>query len=242
MAESNVTETSLPVLPAPIVFIPYIVFPINISALLSISSAGIPVPYIISPSVVGIGVNSSAKRNAFKFDSSIVYPPIRPPSNKTFEPVICPSFLNFNISPTDTPSFVTNKPPTLPPVKLSADAVTSPFAFTLKLVDDMNRSFPVAEPLMKKLFDDNASSVILNPPIVPALAVIVPCIVTSPFGDKWKFDELISMLPFEPLIYCDFFVPTKNLSTSIRALEPLTNNSLDMLSQTNCASDEPLPK
>ena len=140
--------------------------------------------------MLAIVVNSSAKRYAFKFDASIVYPPIRPPSNKTFEPVICP--------------------------------------FDFKI----NSSFE------EFICVDKIS----NPPIVPALAVIVPCIVTSPFGDKWKFDELISMLPFEPLIYCDCFVPTKNLSTSIRALEPLTNNSLDMLSQTNCASDEPLPK
>ena len=43
---------------------------------------------------------------------------------------------------------------------------------------------------------------IVNPPIAPAVAVIVPCIVTSPVLSRWNLEELISILPSEPLIYC----------------------------------------
>ena len=39
----------------------------------------------------------------------------------------------------------------------------------------------------------------LNPPISPAVALIIPDIVTLPSGVKWKFDELISMLSKAPL-------------------------------------------
>ena len=50
---------------------------------------------------------------------------------------------------------------------------------------------------------------ISKPPILPASAVIVPDITTSPSGCKWKLDELISMLPFEPLKNCES-LPKKN--------------------------------
>ena len=44
-----------------------------------------------------------------------------------------------------------------------------------------------------------SSESIVNPPIAPALAVTVPCIVTLPELSKWKLLELISTKPFEPL-------------------------------------------
>ena len=66
------------------------------------------------------------------------------------------------------------KPPILPPVNNTCEPVISPLAFTLKLVVDMNLWSPVAEPLIKKFVPLKAWSSVVNPPIKPALAVIVP--------------------------------------------------------------------
>ena len=126
-------------------------------------------------------------------------PLIFPPVNKTCEPVICPLSFSFSISPTDTVPSATDKPPTSPPCNDKSDALTTPWASTEKPDDDINNSAPVAAPLMKKLSEDKALLVILNPPMVPAFAVIVPAIITFPAASRWKLLELISIFPLLPL-------------------------------------------
>ena len=58
-----------------------------------------------------------------------------------------------------------------------------PLAFTLKLVVDINLSLPLAAPLIKKLEPLREWSSEENPPINPALAVIVP-IKVAPLAIK----------------------------------------------------------
>ena len=159
----------------------------------------------------------------FISSASIVNPPTFPPVNNTDEPVICPLSFSLRIEPTDISPDDTFNPPTEPPVKSKAEAVTSPLAFTLKLVDDINLLFPVAEPLMKKLVDDKASFVILNPPIEPSSAVTLPLITTLPALSKWKLDELISIFPFEPLTNC-VEEPKKKPDEDINILSPSNDN------------------
>ena len=148
-------------------------------------------------------------------------PPIVPPVNKTFEPVICPLSFSCKTEPTETLFAEISIPPIAPPVKSSAEAVTSPLAFTLKFVDDINLLLPVAEPLIKKFAEDKASSVISNPPMVPSFAVTFPLMITLPSLSRWKLDELISMLPFEPLTNWDK-LPKKNLGVCIFTELPLS--------------------
>ncbi len=50
---------------------------------------------------------------------------------------------------------------------------------------------------------------IVHPPISPAVAETVPCMVAFP-PLKWNWDEDISILPPLPLIYCEVSLPTKN--------------------------------
>ena len=79
-----------------------------------------------------------------------------------------------------------------------------------------------------KLVAVKLSEPILNPPIVPpASAVIVPCITTSPSGCRWKLLDVISILPFEPLIKLPASsLPKKNLDvlTSKDALLSFTGS------------------
>ena len=49
--------------------------------------------------------------------------------------------------------------------------------------------------------------------MLPAVAVIVPLMLTSPSGDKWKLLELISILPLLPLTNCEV-LPKKNSSVT----------------------------
>ena len=155
----------------------------------------------------------------FISSASIVNPPIFPPVNKTDEPVICPLSFSLRTEPTAIWPSVTVKPPTEPPVKSKAEAVTSPLAFTLKLDDDMKKLFPVEEPLIKKLAEERASLVILNPPIEPSLAVTLPLIITLPLLSKWKLEELISMLPSLPLTNWEG-PPKKKPDEDINILSP----------------------
>ena len=99
----------------------------------------------------------------------IVNPPIVPPSNKTFEPVNCPLSLSLN-SPLelDIALLFNTNPPIVPPVNKTREPVIFPEPLKIK---DLSG-------------DATASDVIVNPPMLPASAVIVPCIVTSPVRDK----------------------------------------------------------
>ena len=58
--------------------------------------------------------------------ASILKPPILPPVNNTCEPVIWPVSFNFNMSPTDTVPSATANPPTDPPIRDNAEALTIP--------------------------------------------------------------------------------------------------------------------
>ena len=80
-----------------------------------------------------------------------------------------------------------------PPITPSL-ALIAPCAFTWNPLDDitkfvLSKFVPVALPLKKKVgvgcvpLNIEVGS-ILNPPIFPASAVIVPCITTSPSGVK----------------------------------------------------------
>ena len=75
-------------------------------------------------------------------------------------------------------------------------------------------NFNVEPPLFDK------SLPIVNPPISPAAAVIVPDITTSPSDCRWKLLELISILPFEPLTNCES-PPKKNFGVWIVTWLPL---------------------
>ena len=73
---------------------------------------------------------------------------------------------------------------------------------------------------------------------IVALAPIIK-LPSPPFaaGSKWKIDELISMLPSEPLMNCVSEVPTKNLSVLTSKIPPLSVvniRCLSSLSPINC--------
>ncbi len=76
-----------------------------------------------------------------------------------------------------------------PPVNKTLDPVMSPLPFTLNFEADIKKPVGAAAPDIKKLFPDNECDVIVNPPILPAVAVIVPAIITSPDDDKKKLLE-----------------------------------------------------
>ena len=74
---------------------------------------------------------------------------------------------------------------------------------------------------------------ISNPPIWPAVAVIVPDISTLPALSKWKFDELISICSLEPLMNCVVVFPTKNESACTSNTDGLVLNFREPLAPTN---------
>ena len=117
---------------------------------------------------------------------------IFPPVNKTLEPVTWPLSFNFNISPTDIVPSATTNPPTSPPSKDKAEAVTIPLAFTLKEEAEINKSSSVAEALIKKLSVDKASSVKLKAAILPPLnRTFDPVISPLDFNTKLSLVEFI---------------------------------------------------
>ena len=130
--------------------------------------------------------------------------PILPPVNNTLLPVISPDafILNFdadiknslfsadpdkkNPDPVIASRVIAN-PPMFPvvafmlpviltePLNNADEAVTSPFALTLNFDDDIKKSLPVALPDIEKLDPlDNELLLIVNPPILPAVAAMVP--------------------------------------------------------------------
>ena len=136
-------------------------------------------------------------------ESVILHPPIAPafavivPDRVAFDAVIVPFALTLKLDadikkslPVADPlkknplpviaSCVIPNPPILPafavivPDKVAFDAVIVPSALTLKLDEDIKKSLPVADPLKKNPVPDMASLVIVNPPILPAVALIVP--------------------------------------------------------------------
>ena len=112
-----------------------------------------------------------------------VNPPISPPENNTLDPVICPEALITKLLSVDAILIESNSnPPMVPPSNNTLDAVIWPDA-------PFNFNVPAVE---------SKSSPIVNPPISPAAAVIVPDIVTLPSGVKWKLEDEISILPLLP--------------------------------------------
>ena len=131
-----------------------------------------------------------------------------------------PLDFNFNISPTDIVPSLTDNPATSPPVNDKAEALTIPLASTEKPDDEINNSVLVAAPLMKKLSELKASVDIVNPPISPVVAVMLPATTTSPLELKWKLLELISIMLLLPLMNCVVWFPTKKASVFTSRLVP----------------------
>ena len=67
---------------------------------------------------------------------------------------------------------------------------------------------------------------ISKPPILPSVAFTLPTTI-SPSGFTWNLEELISILPFEPLTNWES-PPKKNLSPNMFTLEPLKNTLSDL--------------
>ena len=154
--------------------------------------------------------------------ASIVNPPIVPPVNKTFEPVICPLSFSFKIVPTDIVPSETTRPPISPPSNERPDAVTWPPAETLKLLEDIKETGSltfVDEDISYAVPELNFVSPIVSPPISPSAAVTLPDIITLPSLSKWKFEELISILPKEPLTNW-VGEPKKKAEDDIKTLSP----------------------
>ena len=128
-------------------------------------------------------------------------PPIVPPLNNTSEPVTWPLSFNFNISPTDIVPSATANPPTSPPSRDRADAVTIPWAFTLNEEAEINKSWPVAEALIKKLSVDKASLDKLKAAILPPWNnTCEPVISPLAFTLKLLLDIKNSLFSAPPLI------------------------------------------
>ena len=153
--------------------------------------------------------------------SLIVNPAILPPVNNTLLPVTSPFPLTLNfeddiknwVPPVADPeiktplpviaSRVIANPPMFPvvafmlpvtltePLNNADEAVTSPFALTLNLLELIKKSFPVAEPDIKKLVPlDKVLLLIVNPAILPPVNnTLLP--VTSPFPLTLNLLELI---------------------------------------------------
>ena len=119
---------------------------------------------------------------------------------------------NLKVEPAFISSASIVNPPITPPLNKTAEPVICPVA-------PFSRKVPALE---------FKSSPIVNPPISPSAAVIVPVIVTSPLDDRWKLEELISMLPSEPLINCAV-LPKKNFGVAkvtelpLRVVSPVLN-------------------
>ena len=139
-------------------------------------------------------------------------PPILPPSNKTFEPVICPD--DFNNKPLELISEdVNTNPPILPPVKSTDEPVISPVDFTLNgalplafrdaappknlvsPIDDKPVNFPPVDLCIE-------SDPIIQFAINPALAVNTPSI-TAPLAINVPLDDTAK---FEPNLTKNGFV------------------------------------
>ena len=181
--------------------------------------------------------------------SLIVKPPILPPVNNTLLPVTSPFPLILNLleliknwvpvvaePEIKTPepviaSRVIANPPIFPvvalmlpvtdtePLNRADDAVTSPEAFTLNLLELIKKSLFCADPEIKNPDPVIAFWVISNPPILPVAAVIFPDIVTLPAASKLKFEELITSLPLLPLMYW-LLSPKKNLGVTKLMFDP----------------------
>ena len=115
--------------------------------------------------------------------------------------------------------------------RLSGSTINEPDANNNEEADicplDLNIIFSFSEFIL--------DSDIWNPPILPSAASIVPVMVTSPLGSKWKLLELISIVPPDALINWVVSEPTKNafvlISNSdgsdlnLKKLSVLANNS-----------------
>ena len=88
------------------------------------------------------------------------------------------------------------------------------------LEEDIKYWFPVAEPLMKKLlWLLNVLLEIVNDAILPPVNKTEEPVIL-PSDCKWNLEELISILPFEPLTNCAS-LPKKNLDVKILTFELL---------------------
>ena len=69
------------------------------------------------------------------------------------------------------------------PLNNAFDAVISPEAFTLKLLELIKKPFPVAEPDKKNPEPVIASRVIAKPPMLPVVAFMFPVTLTDPLNN-----------------------------------------------------------
>ena len=128
--------------------------------------------------------------------------------NKAFEAVTAPAGVTWNLDEdikyvaSEAPSKL-NEVPCLSCVPLILNPAISPAKAVI--VPDIETAEAVICPLAPFSFNVPAvelkSSPIVNPPSSPPAAVIIPLIVTLPSEVRWKLEELISILPFEPLMY-----------------------------------------
>ena len=114
-------------------------------------------------------------------------PPVAEPEIKTPLPVIA--------------SCVIAKPPMFPVVALilpvtdtepenkADEAVTSPFAFTLNLLELIKNSLFCADPEIKNPEPVIASRVIAKPPMLPVVAFMLPVTLTEPLNNA---DEAVT--------------------------------------------------
>ena len=203
--------SSLPIDQPPIV--PDVDFNTPVFVTLNGAEANVPWPNWIpvSPSAIKISVPvpndidlplaSNVKFVAVNVLPLIVNPAICPlvavtlPVIWAADAVIWPlAPFNFNVPEEASKSVPILNPPIVPvwavilPVICALEAVICPLA-----PFNLNALLPPAEL--------DKSSPIVNPPIVPVVAETFPDITTLPLLSKWKLLELISIFPFEPLIY-----------------------------------------
>ena len=148
--------------------------------------------------------------------ASIVNPPIVPPLNRTFEPVICPFDFSLRFS---SLSFISDDTISNPPIE--ADTVVSkPSAVIDELgvvaADGTAILSAVIAPCTVKVLFTNCKN--WPAPLLPN-SIAEP--VTSPCLVRWNFDELISMFPLEPLIKFVVVFPKKKRGDSKTILLPL---------------------
>ena len=160
------------------------------------------------------------------------------------EPVIVVALATHNCPPTAfTDSFskvvVLNVPLILTfsnsAVPFPSDEIFHPFAKPSALIDEDEFVSVDAAPSIRAgvlMFSTVKSDRIV------ALAPIIK--LPSPLfalGSKWNIEELISIFPSEPLIYCWFKLPIKNLSVLTSKIPPAAvenTRCLASLSPTNC--------
>ena len=155
----------------------------------------------------------------FISSASIVNPPIVPPLNKTFEPVICP--LDFNLRLLSL-SFISADVISNPPIE--AETVVSK---PVEAIEELGVGAADGTAILSAVIAPWTVNVLFtnckNCP-EPLLPNSIDEPVTLPSLVKWNFDELISMFPLEPLIKLVDVFPKKNLGVSNVIELPLATN------------------